>query len=405
MERIREFITNNDGVKVEIKDEHVIINNCWNDDSLQFLFSNEESIDYLNNIALPKELFAIFHKDKNLYEFIYLPLQTENKREFSYLFCGNEFRLYYNKPTDVFVSLATHVSLNNLESINERAYGLMRYSQYYSFSEEDKKKILYPTNFFIEGDFTNLSYEDHIVFFRHVNFMMSYYDRESPRILIYDSTEDNNINDIIVPCKNKKECFPQIIRSNSFDTTLLELMQAARDTNSSRLKYIFYFQVLEYCSYYYIENSLKRQITNIIKSPDILNSEKYSNRIIEIYSDYFKSNKDEKRMERLLLDLCDYEDIRDELTTNSRYFIENLCFDGGFIVKSLFKDVDEIGNPPQHIMSTIRKNIDSIRNVLVHARESRENAEIKPTKKNVQLLKPYLFLLRRIAETVVIKYV
>lgn len=404
MKRIHEFISNNDGAKAEIKDEHLIINNCWNDDSFQFKFSNEETIDYLNNIALPKELFAIFHKDKNLYEFIYLPLRTENKREFSYYYCGKKFRLYFAKPTDEFVSLVTHVSLNNFEDINERAYGLIRYSQYYSFTEEDEQKKLYPTNFFIEGDFEDLSYEDHIIFFRHVNFMMSYYDRESPRILIYDSTEDSIIKDIIVPCKNKNESFPQIIRSNSFDSTLLELMEAARETNSFRLKYIFYFQVLEYCSYYYIENSLKRQITNIIKSPDILNSEKYSNRIIEIYSDYFKSNKDEKRMERLLLDLCDYEDIRDELITNSKYFIEPLCFDGGFIVKSLFKDMDEIRNPPQNIISTIRKNIDSIRNVLVHARETRENAEIKPTKKNVQLIKPYLFLLRRIAETVVIKF-
>ena len=101
-------------------------------------------------------------------------------------------------------------------------------------------------------------------------------------------------------------------------------MEAARGAGSYRLKYIFYFQVLEYCSYYYIENNLRRKITNIIKSPDILNSEKYSRKIIEIYSDYFKSNKDDKRMERLLLDLCTYEDIKDELKTNNKYFIEDL---------------------------------------------------------------------------------
>lgn len=109
-------------------------------------------------------------------------------------------------------------------------------------------------------------------------------------------------------------------------------------------------------------------------------------------------------MERLLLDLCPYEDIRDELKTNSKFFIDDLCFDGGFYVKGLFKDENEIDSPPQTIIQTIRKNIDSIRNVLVHARESRENSEIKPTQRNIQLLTPYLFLLRRIAETVIIKY-
>jgi hypothetical protein len=92
------------------------------------------------------------------------------------------------------------------------------------------------------------------------------------------------------------------------------------------------------------------------------------------------------------------------LKINSKYFIQDLCFDGGFSIKGLFKDEAEIDAPPQNIIPTIRKNIDSIRNVLVHARESRENSEIKPSPKNAQLLMPYLFLLRRIAETVVIKY-
>ena len=233
--------------------------------------------------------------------------------------------------------------------------------------------------------------------------MLSYYDRKSPRILIYNLSEEN-LNDILVPCKNKNESFPERIMSNSFDPTLLELMEAARDTDSSRLKYIFYFQILEYSSYYYIENKLKRQITNIIKSPDILNTEKYSNRIIEIYSDYLKVGKDDMRMDKLLEDFCDFDDIKDELITNSKYFINNLCFDGGFSVKKLFNEEDEIKNFSQSTMQTIRRNITSIRNVLVHAREPRENSEIKPTKKNVQLLKPYLFLLRRIAETIVIKY-
>lgn len=339
---------------------------------------------------------------ENMYEFIFLPLQEKYEREFKYIYCGKTYSLYYSKPTMVFKRMALHFVLNDTADINERSYGLLRYSQYYTSEEIDQKK-LHPTNFFIKGDFDAFIFEEHIDFFRHVNFMLSYYDRNSPRILIYNSLEEN-FSDIRIPCKSEYEKFPETINSNSFDTTLLELMEAAKDTISYRLKYIFYFQVLEYCSYYYIENNLKRRITNIIKSPDILNSDKYSNKIIEIYSDYFKTNRDEKRMERLLMDLCDYDDIKDELKTNSKYFVNNLCFDGGFTINSIFKDESEIDNPPQNIIQIIRKHLDSIRNVLVHARESRENSEIKPTQKNAQLIKPYLFLLRRIAETVVIKY-
>lgn len=402
MNRITIFTANNNCIKAENKEEKLIINNCWNDSSIRFEFSNDEDLSYLDNIVLPKELFAIFHKAANKYEFIFLPLSEEYKRSFDYIFCGQTYKLYYGPPTNECKELASHVLLNDTADINERAYGMLRYSQYYA-EEGSNQEPLFPTNFFIEGDFTNIPFEKQIDFFRHVNFMMSYYDRQSPRILIYNETEEN-ISDLKIPCKSYNETFPTIINSKHFDSTLLELIEAARGAGSYRLKYIFYFQVLEYCSYYYIENSLKRKITNIIKSPDILNSDKYSNRIIEIYSEYFRSNKDDKRMERLLLDLCTYEDIKDELKINSKYFIQDLCFDGGFSIKGLFKDDAEIDAPPQNIIPTIRKNIDSIRNVLVHARESRENSEIKPSSKNAQLLMPYLFLLRRIAETVIIKF-
>ena len=402
MDRITKFSANNNCIKAENKEGKLIINNCWNDSSIRFEFSNEEDLSYLDNIVLPKELFAIFHKEANIFEFIFLPLSEEYKRSFDYIFCGQTYKLYYGPPTHVCKELASHVLLNDTADINERAYGMLRYSQYYA-EEDSNQEPLFPTNFFIEGDFTIIPFEKQIDFFRHVNFMMSYYDRQSPRILIYNETEEN-ISDIKIPCRSHNETFPTIINSKRIDTTLLELMEAARGSGSYRLKYIFYFQVLEYCSYYYIENSLKRKITNIIKSPDILNSDKYSNRIIEIYSEYFRSNKDDKRMERLLLDLCTYEDIKDELKINSKYFIQDLCFDGGFSLKGLFKDEAEIDAPPQNIIPTIRKNIDSIRNVLVHARESRENSEIKPSQKNAQLLLPYLFLLRRIAETIIIKF-
>lgn len=405
MDRISSFTANNNCIKAENKDNKLIINNCWNDSSIRFEFSDSEDLSFLDNIVLPKELFAIFHKEANKFEFIFLPLSEEYKRSFNYIFCGQTYKLYYGLPTHECEELASHVFLNDTADINERAYGMLRYSHYYKEKqkENENEEPLFPTNFFIEGDFTILPFEKQIDFFRHVNFMLSYYDRQSPRIIIYNDTEEN-VRDIKIPCKSLNEAFPSIINSKNFDTTLLELMEAARRTDSYRLKYIFYFQVLEYCSYYYIENSLKRRITNIIKSPDILNSDKYSNKIIEIYSEYFRSNKDDKRMERLLLDLCAYEDIKDELIINSNFFIQDLCFDGGFSIKGLFKDEAEIDTPPQNIISLIRKNIDSIRNVLVHARESRENSEIKPSQKNAQLLLPYLFLLRRIAETIIIKF-
>ena len=248
-----------------------------------------------------------------------------------------------------------------------------------------------------------MPYNEHITFFKHVNFMLSYYDRKSPTIIILD-TNDSDIGDISIPCISHKMAFPQTLNSKKLDTTLLELMEAARSSTSYRLKYIFYYQVLEYCSYYYIENDLKRKVRNIVKTPDILNSDAYSQKILELLSDYAQNKSDAQRMDKLISDFCTYDDVKNELLVNGKYFVYDLCFDGGLTICGLFKKIEDIENEPNNIFQSIRKNIDKIRNVLVHARESRENVVISPTHKNVLLLRPYLYLLRRLAEVVVTKF-
>jgi len=396
------FAENNECVDIQNFGNKYIVKKCWGANAFVFEFPSKQSMAFLKDVILHKELFAIYHKDKKMYEFIFSPTTEQYTLSFDYIYDSKQYHLYYDKPSDEFVKLIKYFELTNQEEIDDRAMGLLRYQMYYQSPELEGK--FFPNNFFIKGEFDDDKYSDALLFFKHVNFVLSYYDRESPNIIINDNS-DARISDINVPCLSAIEKFPKIVNTHVFDTTLLELMNAAKNTSSIRLKFIFYFQVLEYCSYYYIENNLKRKISNIIKSPDILNADKYSQHIIEIYSEYFKQNKDDKRMDRLVTDLCTYDDIKNELLSNSKYFIDDICFEGGLSIKGMFNTLQEIeSTPPKDIMQTIRRNLETIRNVLVHARESRENVVIKPTPKNSELLRPYLYLIRRIAEIVIIKY-
>lgn len=393
------FKENNRSVELSNTDGEIIVKKCWNDDSFHFKFKSKQSLSFLKNLILPQELFAIYHIDKELYEFIYLPLPEKYERSFNYIYQGTTYKLYYGDPSLEFKKLVKHFVMNDIADINERAYYLLRYLRYY----DENIESLIPTNFFIKGDFRSMPYNEHITFFKHVNFMLSYYDRKSPTIIILD-TNDSDIGDISIPCISNKMAFPQTLNSKKLDTTLLELMEAARSSTSYRLKYIFYYQVLEYCSYYYIENDLKRKVRNIVKTPDILNSDAYSQKILELLSDYAQNKSDAQRMDKLISDFCTYDDVKNELLVNGKYFVGDLCFDGGLTICGLFKKIEDIENEPNNIFQSIRKNIDKIRNVLVHARESRENVVISPTHKNVLLLRPYLYLLRRLAEVVVTKF-
>ena len=342
---------NNENIEVSKDDGKIIVKRCWNDDSFFFKFDSHRTMQFLKDIVFAKEICGIYHIKKKQYEFIYSPLPEEFNRSFNYIYSGKQYKLYYGEPSLEFQKLANHFSINSeAEEYSDRFLRLSRF--YYYYQERDKSRVA--TNFFIEGDFCD-DYNEHLEFFKHVNLIMSYYDRRSPCIIIYDTTKEEVSDDIKLPCKLDDSPFPEAINTKQLNSTLLELTEAARTTNSIRMKYIFYFQILEYCSYYYIENELKRKLTNIVKTPDILNSDKYSSRMIELYSDYFKKNTDSLRMDKLLSDLCDYDDIKNELKKNSKYFIEKTCFEGGFVIDGLFKKTEEIDDPPKNIISSIRK--------------------------------------------------
>ena len=391
-------------VNLEEKDGFLFFNNCWNDASCIFKFKNDplDDISFLKNLSFPEELSAIYHKDEQLYEFIFAPLSNDFSRKFNYIYEGKSFELFYSTPTSIFKKLATNFQLGDTEDISDRAFALMRYSHYYK--KDCLKQGLFPINFFIKGNFNEMKYSEHIDFFKQVNFLMSYYDRKSPYIIINNSL-DADPSKVKTPCKMNTYDFPTMLNSKKYDSTLIDLLEAARSATSIRLKYIFYFQVIEYCSYYYIENELKRRVENIIRTPDILNSNSYSQSIIELFSDYLKNKPDSQRMNKLLCDFCEYDDIKDEILTNEDFFTEDTIFEGGLKIKKIFNKKEDINNPPNGIIELIRKNIDTIRNVLVHSRESRENTLIVPTQTNNVRLMPYLYLLRRIAEVIVIKYV
>ncbi|RXG21153.1 hypothetical protein [Leeuwenhoekiella aequorea] len=96
-------------------------------------------------------------------------------------------------------------------------------------------------------------------------------------------------------------------------------------------------------------------------------------------------------------------DLKLELENNTDYFSRTIEFDGGFTIEPIMKDsITSIEQLTENTIKSIKENIVNIRNSLVHLREYRENKVILPTDKNDNLLIPYIYLLRRIAEKIVI---
>lgn len=402
-----EFKKLNPTIEFVTETEHININGLWNDSSLMCRFSKEEDLSLFDSIILPEEFSAIIHKNDNCIEFIFGPLHSEDdiiNRKFEFNYNNENFKLSFENPTPVLETIAKSFRPNE-ESTETRYRNLRPFRDFY---REDKSpgmekffKDKVPISFFVKGNIEKI--DNYPEFAKHLNFYMRFYHRRSPGILIFNEKQDKE--DFNEYCHTTENGFPEHINSVQIEPVILDLFHIASETPNIRMKYIFYYQVLEYCSYYFLNEDLKRKLNNVVKNPDIINNSNYYSKVlVEEFKNYFKANDDRQKLEKLINSYVNYSDIEKEIIANHKYFSTDLEFEGGFKISALIKGEEEAKNPHKDILKSIVDRVDKIRNVLVHIRESRENKVILPTRKNNHLLIPYLFLVRRIAEIIAIKY-
>lgn len=404
---LKQLQTNNPSIELVEETEHINISKMWNDSTFMCRLEKTTDFSSLSHIILPHELSAIYHKDKNELEVIFSPIFKDDpikQRSFKFFFSGHEFIAYFNQPTALFTTIST--GFRETDNSSDTDYrSLRKFRDYYKRDTLPPFIQKYfenrePINFFIKGPFESVG-NNFVSIAKHLNFYMHFYDRDTPVLVIFEQEQDKK--QYAQPCITKKSGFPSVINFAKFDPVLIDLFQVSRRTPNVRLKFIFYFQVLEYCAYYHLNDDLKKRLTGIIKRPDLLNnSSDYSKLIIEEFKDYFRQNDDSQKLEKLLLDFCNWEDIKDEIECNKEYFATDLVFDGGLKVSALISEKETFEVEPKGIIKNVKTNIEKIRNVLVHLRESRENKVILPTPKNNNLLIPYLHLIQRIAERIAI---
>lgn len=404
---MKNFKKLNPTVEITTETEHINIKGLWNDSTLMCRFSKGENLEPLKNLTLPEEFSAIIHNDDNCIEFIFGPLINDNEiinRKFQFNYNNETFELSYENSSPALEILAK--GFRQIDEISDTRYRNLRLFK--DFYREDKPQGLekffenrVPISFFLKGNLDKI--DSLIEFAKNLNFYMRFYHRRSPAIMIFnENQEKKEFNEY---CHATENGFPEHINSIEIEPVILDLFQIASETPNIRMKYIFYYQVLEYCSYYYLNQDLKRKLNNVVKNPDIINnSSLYSKILVDEFKNYFKSNDDRQKLEKLVCDYCSYSDIKNDIISNSDYFSNDLEFEGGFKISALIKGEDDAKDPHKDILKSIVDRVDKIRNVLVHIRESRENKVILPTKKNNHLLIPYLFLVRRIAETIAVKY-
>lgn len=232
---------------------------------------------------------------------------------------------------------------------------------------------------------------------RHFNFYSYYFERSAPRIIVHDTNPSVKIKILNKPFGE----FPTTVQGRPLDDYLLGLWDSAIQATDVFRRYLYFYQMLEYSAFYYIQNKVMCQLSRILIAPETAAfPEAAAQRVLDTMTSDKMS--DETKIETIIGEAVEADVLWKEIEANLATFTSEIVFDGGFTLKALMKPdakkSEFLSNWEKSVPTALRK----IRNALVHAREARMSDVISPSKANYQRLAPWIGPLSRIAMQVAI---
>ena len=409
VKQLEPFLNRNPHSQIQKKGERHHVVNPWNDESLSFVIEPDSRVDLittLNNLILPPRFTALYHLDSNTMEYIYTFLDKNSpyiSRVFEFIIDGQTYYCQFGCASERLLLLSKVFVASGEES--GTAYRNLRLLNMYTTYVRQEKLAsgegplgsLIPTSFFVRG-FERFEEDKTVEVSKHLNFFMTYYDKSSPIIAIH-SPRGDKLEPLKELCFLETE-FPKKISCSRKDPFLLDLALAAHGAND-RLQFLYYYQILEYAAFYYVDADIKRRMLQAIAAPDIqVYPDRYVYKLLDILSDIRQT--DEAKLNKVVEIGCSPDAVWKKVERNLSYFSKRQEFDGGFVLEP-FVSADATLEAFRGIWvpkapDTLRK----IRNALVHGRESRLGLVIAPTKANELKIQPWIRVIRCIAEQVLI---
>lgn len=382
----------------------------WNDESLCFILkptSAADLISTLNSLILPPRFTALYHSDSNTMEYIYTLLGKNDpyfSRQFKFSLDSTTYHCKFGEASKRLLILSEVFMIVQQQSSTDYRH-LLLLREYVKDAGKKRASLddfftdIKPISFYISG-FRNFDEATITEVSKHLNFFMQYYDRDCPYIIIH-SIETEALK---MPKQLQfiETTFPSRISTRRQEPFLLDLaLVAITSTAEPRLQFLYYYQILEYAAFYYVDNDIKRHLLKVINTPDIQsNPDKYIPEMLDKVSELYQG--EEAKLDRIVQIRCAPDDIWKEIQQNRSFFSQKQEFDGGhvmepFISEDMTNESFRVAWHPKAI-----KSLRGIRNALVHGRERRVTQVISPTKQNDLKIASLVPLIRRIAEQIII---
>ena len=404
-EMLQEFLGRNQEASVDVGPLGTVVNKPWNDESLVLVADsdNSELLAALNAVKLPPRFTALWHEDTKDLEVIYTlvpPGSPLHSRRFEFRFRGVTYKCGFGPASARLRTIA--LSSNPLGRPSRTSHRnlprifLFERSQLEHPGNNDIIRRGEPTSFWIDGI---EEYDDSMItdLVRNLNFYMTYFDRNSPRILVHEEATagaESRVDNYTPPE------FPSIVTGGDIDQHLLSLWESAIGGDIF-LRFLHYYQILEYAAFYYIKDEVMQTIHQILVTPDTAAKPREAAQQI-LDAVVAERSQDEAKIRDVILRCVNTEELWKVIEDNRTSFDQEVELDGGFLLPPIVAANSGIEEFQKSWHPSLPLTLQRIRNGLVHARESRQSTMISPTESNRNRLYPWLAPLSLIAAHVML---
>jgi len=393
-EKLACFLEMNPEAGLERSKKRLRVVRPWNDASvaLEVSLGDKTLISALNSVRLPRSLVALWHADTKDLEIIYTPFPIDDEhyaRQFNFHFKGKTVRCEFSDASERMLALA-EAFLPVGEASDSRHRNLEEFKYYLMSKDKKWAKGLFgrPTCFWIR----NIEWDEEVAvnLCRHLNFYMYFYDRRSPIIIIVEPEKEEG-----APVKRVRylfDTFPEEMSCVELQPYLLILWESARNARDPLSEFLYYYQIIEYSAFYYLQEKVKNQIKKILAMPHTPSrADSAARDMLDVLAK--ERMGDEAKIAAVICEKVDPGLIWKEIEVNKSFFANAVEFDGGFSVSPLIELDWAVDDFMCAWHPKLADNFRKIRNALVHSREARMAEVITPTEANYPKLVPWVSLL------------
>ncbi len=370
----------------------------WRDTTLVLNVPTDEAqaielASAFERVELPENYSAIFHKADQSLEVFWTAFKVRQKHEelaqraFSFWWRGAKRECRFGTASDDALTIAKNTLPYAAASHTEHR-SIMSFVQ--AAHDPDHNNMGDPMCFWV--DCKDVEACDLDEYLRTINFYMTYYDRETPRVLIHE--QGLKVNGSTRP-RYVAGDFPKEIVAADIDPAVASFWLGAFETRDPAMKFLLHYRLIEFLAMSHVNAKQRSELINILRRPHLIASTEGA--AAEIAGLFSSKQGDTDRMKLFVQEAVAADKVWAVLEMNKAEFSADSTFDGGYVAKSVLNDNSTFDTWQKGGPIGLVDRLRAVRNCLAHGQDEGTRGVIHTTQRNRRTLMPWVNLIETFA--------